>query len=131
MKTHLRPIACAAALAAALSLPATFASAADGPADSASQMLAVSGVVPVKDAGPYVHLGSYRIQVWTMLGRPTAVLPDGTYLYKDFAAQASAAHGTLVVRFDHGRADQLSLVSPEVALAMLNPVAPKQLITQR
>ncbi len=132
MKMHLRSIVSAAALASALCLLPALASAADSPAtDSAAQMLAVSGVVPVKDAGPYVHLGSYRIHVWTMLGRPTAMLPDGTYLYKDFAAAGSSAHGTLVVRFDDGRVNQLSLVSPAVATAMLNPPASKELVTQR
>ena len=81
--------------------------------------------VPVKDAGPYVHLGSYRIHVWTMLGRPSSILRDGTWLYKDFSAQASAAQGTLVVRFDQGQVSQLSLVSTAVATAMLSSPAPE------
>jgi hypothetical protein len=134
MKITLSSLLCAAAAAAALLLVPVIAPAADRPADPAAQMLAASGVVPVKDAGLYVHAGSYRIHVWTMLGKPTEVLPDGTWFYKDFSAQASAAHGTLVVRFDQGRVTQLSLVTPAVALAMLNaPDAKKDgvLVTQR
>jgi hypothetical protein len=121
----------AAAFAATLLLLPALASAADSPADPAAQMLSTAGVVPVKDVGSYVHVGSYRIHVWTILGRPSATLPDGTYLYKNFAANDSAAHGTLVVRFVQGRVDQLSLVSPAVATAMLTAPAQATLVTQR
>jgi hypothetical protein len=109
----------AAALAAALLVAPAIASAHDNPA----QVLASSGAVPVKDAGPYVHPGSYRIHVWTTLGRPSAVLADGTYLYRDFGAQDNAIRGTLVVRFDRGRVSQLSLVSPAVETALLTAPA--------
>jgi hypothetical protein len=131
MKMTLVSILRAAALAPALLLLPALASAADSaPADSAAQMLTVVGSVPVKDAGPYVHVGSYRIHVWTMLGRPNAILPDGTWFYKDFSANDSIAHGTLVVFFDNGRVTKLSLVTPEVATAMLSKPEKNQEISQ-
>jgi hypothetical protein len=122
------------ALAAALLILPAIAAVSASAADPVAQVLATSGTVPVKDAGPYVHVGSYRIHVWTMLGRPSAVLPDGTWFYKDYSADASSALGTLVVRFADGQVSQLSLVSPTVATAMLNAPAQGQgvsLVTRR
>ncbi|MGD1030040.1 MAG: hypothetical protein ABSA05_02770 [Opitutaceae bacterium] len=114
----------AAALAAALVLIPAIASAKDiAPSDSAARMLAATGIVPVTAAGSNVEIGSYRIHVWTSLGRPSAILADGTWLYRDFTADGSAARGTLVVRFDHGKVSQLSLVSHAVETAMMPTTA--------
>jgi hypothetical protein len=109
----------AAALAAALFVGPSIASA----NDNAAQMLAASGTVPVKAAGPYVQIGSYRIQVEAHLGRPSAVTADGAWLYHGYVADESSAEGTLVVRFDHGRVSQLSLVSHSVETVMLTAPA--------
>ena len=91
--------------------------------DTACQVLATSGIIPVKAAGPYVQVGSYRIHVLSHLGRPSAVLANGAWLYRGFSADESAASGALVVRFDHGRVIQRSLVSPGVETAMLTAPA--------
>jgi hypothetical protein len=110
----------AAALAAALLLVPAIASAKDNtPSDLAAQLLATSGRVPVKAAGPYVEVGSYRIHVSAHLGRPNAVLADGTWMYHNFTADESAASGTLMVRFDHGRVSELALISHTVETALL------------
>lgn len=108
----------AAALVPALLVLSSFAAAADAP-DHTADLLATYGTVPVKAAGPYVEIGTYRIQVRVRLGRPYAMLPDGAYLYKNFTADDSDATGTLVIRFDHGRVSQMSLVTPAVATALL------------
>lgn len=89
--------------------------------DRASQLLAQHGAVSIKAAGPYVEVGSFRIQVDTKLGRPSVTLPDGTRLYRNFEIKDSDAHGTLVVRFTEGRVSNLSLVTRAVETAMLSP----------
>ena len=97
-----------AALAAALVLSSAIAPAKDAaPADSTAQLLSTAGSVPVKAAGPYVQVGSYRIHVWARLGHPSAVTSDGTWFYRNFKAEESAANGTLVVRFDRGQVSSL------------------------
>ena len=90
-------------------------------ADRAAQGLALTGSVLVKNAGPYVEVGTFRIQVAVKLGQPTAKLADGTWLYQHYQVEDSAAAGTLVVRFDQGRVCQLSLITPAVATAMTAP----------
>ncbi len=77
----------------------------------------------MRNAGPYVEPGTYQIQVSTALGRPTHLLADGTWLYADFAVEASRARGTLVVRFAQGRVSTLTLVSPSVATALRAPTS--------
>jgi len=114
----------AAAFAAALVLIPAIASAKDSAAsDPAAQALATTGIVPVTTAGSNVEIGSYRIHVWTSLGKPSAALADGTWLYRNFNADGSAASGTLVVRFDHGAVSQLSLVSHAVETTMMTAKA--------
>ena len=114
----------AAALAAALFLVPSIVSASNASlADHASQLFASTGFVHVTEAGPYVELGSYRIQVWTMLGRPYKQLADGSYLYRGFSVDERAASGTLVVRFSDGRVSDLLLVSRAVETAMLTTPA--------
>ena len=91
------------------------------PADRAARQLALTGSVPVKNAGPYVDPGTFLIQVATMLGQPGAKLADGTWLYPDYEVTNSAATGTLVVRFKQGRVSELTLVTPAAAVAMSSP----------
>jgi hypothetical protein len=91
------------------------------PADPAAEQLARAGSVSLKNAGAYVEIGTFAIQVSTKLGRPSVVLPEGTWLYENRQIDGSNATGTLVVRFKEGRVSDLSLVTPAVALAMREP----------
>ena len=94
-------------------------------ADIALEQLRINGAIPVKAAGPYVEPGTVRIQVSTKLGRPSTVLPDGTWMYDNHSIQDSDARGTLVVRFNQGRVSELALVTPTIAVAMrTNPHQP-------
>lgn len=86
--------------------------------DEAARVLATTGIVTVKNAGPYVERGTYRIQVSTTFGRPSLVLPDGTWLYRGRAIKDSDARGTLVVRFHDGRVSELALATPVVIAAL-------------
>ncbi len=113
-----------AALAAALLLlPAVASAKESAAADRTESLLARRGSIPVAAAGPYVEVGTYGIQVAVKLGRPSARLPDGTWLYENFSAEDSAARGTLVVRFDQGRVSSLTLATPAVVAALRS--APK------
>jgi hypothetical protein len=104
-----------AAFVATLSvLPAAFAE----NSDAASRQLAAAGLVSVNAVGPYVNVGTCRVQVSAKLGHPTSTLSDGTWLYDGFAAKESQAKGTLVVRFANGRVRSLSLASPAVVTAL-------------
>jgi hypothetical protein len=123
----------AGALAAALLLvPAAASASGTAPTDPAAQLIATAGVVQVKTAKPFralnsgaspVQVGTWRDHVTLTLGRPSEVLEDGTWLYRNFAVDESLARGTLVVRFDHGDVSELSLVSPKVEAAMLTTPA--------
>jgi hypothetical protein len=123
----------AAAIAAALLLVPAITSAKDAaPADSATRLFAGTGVVPVDAAKPYrsddslvsaVQIGTWQSAVSLRLGRPSAVLADGSWLYRGFATDEGVTRGTLVVRFDHGSVSQLSLVSHRVEAAMLKAPA--------
>lgn len=84
----------------------------------AAQHLAARDSLPLKAVGPYVHAGTFRIQVSTKLGRPDFALPDGTWLYDGYALPQGGARGTLVVRFVQGRVSHLSLVSPAFSAAL-------------
>ena len=133
MKTSLISSIRTTALLSALLLAPTFAGAKEAPAsDSAAQLLTNAGSVPIQAAGPYVEVGTFRIQVSTKLGRPSATLADGTWLYREFNVDGSTAAGTLVVRFDHGRVAQLSLVTPRVETAMIaNSAKTKTLVAAK
>jgi hypothetical protein len=98
--------------------------AADANGDRATQLLARDGTVRIAAAGPYVEIGTYRIQVVVKLGQPSAKLPDGTWLYQDRQIEGSTARGALVMRFTNGRVSSLSFVTPTVATAMLNQPRP-------
>jgi hypothetical protein len=73
--------------------------------------LGAQGEIAVREAGPYVHVGSYRIWVSSHLGRPASVLPDGTWLYRNFQVEASVVGGTLAVSFHNGRVVNLRLLT--------------------
>ncbi len=111
------------ALVALLLLLPVAASAKNSAADRAATLLATHGAIPVTAAGDYVELGTYQIQVSSKLGRPSARLPDGTWLYEYFATENSAARGTLIVRFEHGRVSSLALATPATVAALRS--APK------
>jgi hypothetical protein len=106
-------------LAIGLVLPSRHAQAslASTPTDPAA-LLRAHGALAVDQAGPYVHRGSFRIQVATKLGSPDAILPDGTWLYHSYAVPESAADGTLVVRFANGRVSEIVLASSATVSAL-------------
>ncbi|HVU22584.1 MAG TPA: hypothetical protein VHE13_00560 [Opitutus sp.] len=114
-------------LAVASAAPAVLSSAADAP-DRAAELLRLTGRLAVRAAGPYVEIGTYRIQVASKLGSPTARLADGTWLYDHFAAENSAAHGTLVVRFAGGRVHELYLAAPAAIAALRETANPPHLL---
>lgn len=106
-----------AALTALLALPAVATLA----ADRAAELLARQGAVAVKNAGPYVEVGTFQVQVVAKLGQPSARLADGTWLFAHYEVEESNARGTLVVRFARGRVAELALVTPAIATAMTAP----------
>lgn len=119
MKTILTPVLRLALFSAALTLATVHATAkGTAPTDRAAELLASQGQIAVKNAGPQVEIGTYRIQVAVTLGQPAVKLPDGTWLYPEIPVDHSDATGTLVVRFNHGRVSQLLLVTPATATAM-------------
>lgn len=125
MKNILTSALRTSALAATLfALPALVPAKDHAPQDRAAQLLAATGSVTVASAGPYVQVGTFRVQVATALGKPTQVLDDGTWLYRNRGLEDSNAAGTLVVRFTQGRVSDLSFVTPAVAAAMGSPRKP-------
>jgi hypothetical protein len=123
MKTLPASLLRAAALASALFL-VTRSTHGATPADRATELLALQGSVPVRNAGPYVEVGTYAIQVSTKLGRPAVRLADGAWLYPNHEVGETNARGTLVVRFAHGRVADLRLVNPAVVSALIAPRNP-------
>ena len=121
----------AAVAATLLASPLAFAAAAPDPA---AEQLALTGAVHVRQVGRYVEQGTLQIQVSTKLGRPTTILPDGTWLYDNWAIDESEARGTLVVRFNNKRVSSLALVTRAAALALRSspskPVASHLVATQ-
>ena len=119
MKTTIASAFRAAALATALGVLPAIASATNStPVDRAAQQLALRGSVPVNNAGPYVGIGTYQIQVSGKLGQPSAKLPDGTWLYDHCVIAGSAAEGTLIVCFADGRVSSLALATPSALAAL-------------
>jgi len=86
--------------------------------DQPARVLAETGSMPVHAAGPYVEIGTFRVQVLAKLGRPDLKFADGTWLYHGHRAENSAATGTLVVQFKNGRVNSLSLVTPAVLASL-------------
>ena len=102
--------------------------------DRAAHLLAHRGAVSVQAAGPYVGLGTFRIQVSVKLGRPDVALDDATWLYHGRIIEGSAALGTLVIRFEKGRVSELSVASPAVVAALrADPrlLLPSELVAQQ
>jgi hypothetical protein len=109
------------ALAATLSFPLfAAASTRSEPAarDRAAELLTQRGTVSAVAAGRHVEPGTFRVQVAAKLGRPDAVLADGTWLYHSRKIEGSTATGTLVVRFTAGRVVSLALASPATVAAL-------------
>src|ERR1700722_14588697 len=77
-----------------------------------AQTLAVTGQIPVANVGDYIHAGSFRIWVSSHLGRPSHVLPGGTWLYDNYRVENSAVGGTLAVSFENGKVSGMRLLSP-------------------
>ena len=123
MNSRLASLVFAAALGV---FSASAVSAGSPPADRAADLLARTGTVPLKQAGPYVEIGTYAIQVAVKLGRPAARLADGTWLYPNFRIEDSAAGGTLVVRFKDRQVSDLALVTSAIATAMMTPDKPQK-----
>lgn len=121
----------AALVAALLLLPAVASANEPATADRAESLLARRGSIPITAAGPYVEIGTYSIQVAAKLGRPSARLPDGTWLYEKFSVEDSAARGTLIVRFDQGRVSSLVLATPAVVAALRSAPKPGVLVAQQ
>jgi len=97
-----------------------------------SRQLAATGEVAVANAGPYVEVGSYRIWVSSHLGRPSAVLADGTWLYSDFSVGDTTVSGTLAVTFTGGRVATMKLLSPaRVAMLRSAPKAGNTLVAAK
>ena len=131
-KISLNSLLTTAALAAvvfAASSTAVRASDLDRPV---SRELAATGEVAVANAGPYVEVGSYRIWVSSHLGRPSAVLADGTWLYSNYSVNDTAVSGTLAVSFSGGRVAAMKLLSPaRVAMLRTAPKAGSTLIAAK
>src|SRR5262249_2825995 len=87
-------------------------------ADPAKKQLDTAGVIVLTSAGQHVEKGTFQIQVSTFLGRPNAVLNNGTWLYANRTIEDSDAQGTLVVRFTQGRVSELALVTTAVVTAL-------------
>lgn len=117
MKIHLFKLILLGALVAPLAFASRPPHAATS-RDPAAERLAAHGRLAISAAGPYVERGTFRVQVAAKLGRPDAVLADGTWLYERHAIAGSAAQGTLVVRFADGRVTDLALLMPGSAAAL-------------
>ena len=114
-------VTCCRTAAFASSLLVLSASAKDtASVDRVSQLLATRGSIPMHAVGPYVEVGTFRIQVSAKLGRPSAQLNEGTWLYENFKAEGTSARGTLIVGFKEGRVSSLSLATPAVVAALRN-----------
>lgn len=115
----LRLLSVLAAVGCAAWLPAATAAHASAQAkDDAATLLRRDGIVHVKQAGPHVGIGTFRIQVAVKLGQPDARLGDDTWLFHDRRIEGSDARGTLIVRFANGRVQSLALATPAVVASL-------------
>jgi len=85
-----------------------------------TRQLDLQGEIPVREAGPYVQVGSYRIWVSSHLGRPAVILPDGTWLYRGYQVDDSEVRGTLAVSFQNGQVSSLKLLSSARVAALMS-----------
>jgi outer membrane protein assembly factor BamE (lipoprotein component of BamABCDE complex) len=88
--------------------------------DRETQLFASLGRLPVSAAGPYVEVGTYRVQVMVKLGRPGARFSNDTWLYENFKTENGSVCGTLIVQFEQGRVRSLSLADPAQIAALRN-----------
>lgn len=106
-------------------LPLVASAAENHDSDRAAALLAEAGRIAVNEAGPYVEVGTFQIQVVVKLGPPDFRRGD-TWFYKDYVIPDSAARGVLTVRFANKRVSDLALVTPSVTTAMLrHPSVPE------
>lgn len=104
----------------ALVIASAFAfSSARAESPSPVDQFAQAGSLSVSAAGPYVERGTLQVQVAAKLGKPRAVLTDGTWLYDGFSSPDRSVTGTLVVRFSDRAVSELTLVSPAVKTQMM------------
>jgi hypothetical protein len=88
-------------------------------------VLAGQGAILVKaarrnDFDHPIEVGSGKESVSYHLGKPSVILRDGTWLYRDFTVDGSVAKGTLVVAFNYSHVRQLSLVGPGAEMALID-----------
>ena len=93
--------------------------------DPATVVLARGGAIPVKIArrdgfDNAIEVGNRKESVGFYLGQPSAILRDGTWLYREFTVDQSAATGTLVVSFHYSHVSKLTLISPAAEMALLD-----------
>ncbi|HWA25200.1 MAG TPA: hypothetical protein VG734_05945 [Lacunisphaera sp.] len=132
MKTKMsRPALALFALCLASSLTAGINPA--SPTGSGGEIAVHSVAARIHANGDSVTPGTSRIMVSARLGTPNAVLPDGSWLYREFRARrsdgAAVGSGTLVVRFTASTVTSLSLVDDPTALALLR--SPKAIDQRR
>jgi hypothetical protein len=120
MKNILLLSSLVAVLAASAPLANANPSASNSSEAQVAQTLAVTGQIPVANAGDYIHAGSFRIWVSSHLGRPSHVLPGGTWLYDNWHVENSAVGGTLAVSFENGKVSGMRLLSPASVTALLH-----------
>jgi len=121
MKTILLLSSLVAALAASAPLASANPFTSNSSEAQIAQTLAVTGQIPVASVGDYIHAGSFRIWVASHLGRPSHVLPGGTWLYDNYHVENSTVGGTLAVSFENGKVSGMRLLSPATAIALLHP----------
>lgn len=72
--------------------------------------------------GATVSVGTSRVMVSARLGSPSASLPDGSWLYSGYTAEAAGLavmpNATLVVRFAQNKVTSLSLADRSTVTAL-------------
>ncbi len=82
------------------------------------------GEIParIQANGTNVTAGTARVMVMLRLGAPSAVLPDGSWLYRGYSARkgddALINNGTLVVRFHDNRVTSLAVADHAAVMAL-------------
>lgn len=113
MKTRLVSSLALFALCSALNLSAAeFA---------AGEMTVASVPATIQANGDTVAPGATRIAVSLRLGKPGAVLPDGSWVYRGYTGrfgEAATVNGSLIVRFQDGKVSTLSLADRLTVVAL-------------
>lgn len=119
MKTHLVSTLRIGAVFSAVVLLPFSASAKDAASiDRETPLFASLESIPVSAAGPYVQVGTYRVQVMVKLGRPSTRFTNDTWLYENFETESGSVRGTLIVQFKEGCVRSLSLADPAQIAAL-------------